>query len=72
MSRRGKIMVAGAIIMAMGIIIIIVGYNKYLNMADSFTTVANSPASWVIEITIGALIAVVGGFIAFFVFLQME
>jgi len=65
-------MVGGAIIMAIGIIIIIVGYNKYLNMADSFTTVANSPGPWVIEITIGTLIAVVGGYIVFFGFLLID
>lgn len=72
MSRRGKIMVGGAIIMAIGIIIIIGGYNKYLNMAGTFATFANIPPPWAIEITIGSLMAVVGGFIAFFGSCQME
>ena len=36
MTKRGKIMVGGAILLAIGIIIIIVGYNKYLSMAGTF------------------------------------
>ena len=65
-------MVGGAIIMAIGIIIIIVGYSKYQNMAATLTTFANSPPPWLIEITIGTFIAVVGGLITFFGFFQIE
>ena len=81
MGRRGKIMVGGAIVMAIGIIIIIFGYDKYQSIVGAFR--ANEDAEiigfaygktppGVIETTIGMLIAAIGMFIAIHGFGQME
>jgi len=71
MTKRGKIMVGGAIVLAIGIIIIIVGYNKYLSMAGTFSAIANGTPPGVIETTIGILIVAIGMFIAIHGFGQM-
>ncbi len=72
MSRRGKIMVGGAIFMAIGIIVIIVGYGKFQPMANTLTALAESTPAGVIETTIGILITAMGMFIAIYGFGQME
>lgn len=72
MSRRGKIMVGGAIVMAIGIVVIIFGYDKYLSMAGTFATIENGTPPGVIETTIGILIVAFGMFISIHGFGQME
>ena len=72
MNKRGKIMGCRAIILPIGIIIIIVGYNKYLSMAETSSTIANSTPPGAIETTIGILVAAIGMFVAIYGFGQLE
>ena len=68
-------MVGGAIFMAIGIIVIIVGYAKFQTMAGTMagtlTTFVESTPAGVIETTIGILIMAIGMFIAIHGFGQM-
>jgi hypothetical protein len=79
MSRRGKIMVVGAIIMAIGIIIIIVGYKQYSTIggarevykdAGEIITLGTPPGA--VVTTIGILIWAIGMFISIYGFGPME
>ena len=72
MSRRGKIIVGGVIFMAIGIIVIILGYGKFQTMAGTLTTFAESTPPGVVETTIGILIMALGMFISIYGFGQME
>jgi uncharacterized BrkB/YihY/UPF0761 family membrane protein len=72
MSRRGKIMVGGAIFMVIGIIIGIFGYSKFQSIAGTLAAVAEETPAGVVEATIGILIMAIGMFIAIYGFGQME
>jgi hypothetical protein len=72
MTKRGKIMVGGAIVLAIGIIIIIVGHNKYVSMAGTSSAIADGTLPGVIETTIGILFVAIGMFIAIHGFGQIE
>jgi hypothetical protein len=72
MTKRGKIMLGGAIFMAIGIIVTIVGYSKFQTMAGTLTTFAESTPAGMIETTIGILILAIGMFIAIHGFGQLE
>jgi uncharacterized membrane protein YidH (DUF202 family) len=83
MSRRGKIMVGGAIIMAIGIVVIIFGYDKYQSMASAFSAYEDAGGilafaqdkgapPGVVVTTIGILIVAIGMFISIHGFGQME
>ncbi len=72
MSTRGKIMVGGAISMAIGIIISIFGYSKFQSIASTIATVADETPPGVVEATIGILIVAIGMFITLHGFGQMD
>jgi hypothetical protein len=68
MDKRGKFMVGGALVLVVGIIVMIFGYNKYKGVEGAITMAANGTSPGVAETTIGILIAVVGAFIAIYGF----
>ncbi len=72
MSRKGKIMLGGAISMAIGIIISIFGYSKIKSMAGTIAAVAEETPPGVVEATIGILIVAIGMFILLHGFGQMD
>ena len=63
MNKRGKIMVGGAIVLSIGIIIIIFGYDKFKSMEGVVTTLVNGAPPGAIETTIGILVAALGMFV---------
>ncbi len=72
MSRRGKIMVGGAISMAIGIIISIFGYSKFHSMAGTIVAVAEETPPGVVEATMGILIVAIWMFISLHGFGQLD
>ena len=68
MTKRGKLMVGGAIVLVIGIIIMFFGYNKYRSIEGALTMVANGTPPGIAETTIGILIFVVGAFVAIYGF----
>jgi hypothetical protein len=64
MNMRGKLMVGGAIVLVIGIIIMLFGYNKYKSVEGALTMLANGSPPGTVETTVGILIVVIGAFIA--------
>ncbi len=72
MNKRGKIMVGGAIVLVIGIIIIIFGYDKYNSLGTVISSIADATPAGTIETTIGILIAALGMFVLIHGFGSME
>ena len=68
MNKKGKFMVGGAIVLVIGIIIMLFGYNKYKSVEGALTMIANGSPPGTGETTIGILIVVVGAFMAIYGF----
>jgi hypothetical protein len=65
-----KSMISGGIVFAIGIIITIIAYGKYISLTGTVSGDTNPPG--LIQITIGILIATIGMFLWIYGFGQLE
>jgi len=68
MYKKEKIMIFGAIVLLIGIIILLVGYNKHTGIEGASTALVNGVPPGTRLTIVGLLIAVVGVFISIYGF----